>query len=411
MFAEIKVTLESLERPVGIGQPNVKPKFGIGEGRKDTVVEDDYGIAVVPEMFTDIVSGMDPAKLAAAGGRIGGSSIAGEASRLGLGYAAAGGGRSDTNQRGDEPHLISDGDGDANNDDTLDKDAIEAMDLSEGTGIIRGRNGRPPMKVTTVVRRLDVLAEVAYIPGLEGRVSSDMARQSVKALQPREVVILGGSTSNSDNFDADDDDIDDPVGSLAKAAQSAATGSKKIFTPYDGETVEIPVGHAAYPVRLVDTPYLSAAEKRTVSKLPDPIESKEIKLGGCYVSVVDGIATGQKVAADGSIVVAPRNKTTASTTSYENDNGVILVEPSLHVSDGEVLLPNLRAELAGHGMKVVYSTHPGYAQLVVNGKIVVQSRNASDSLNETQQRLSVEGPLCEDFYKVRSIVCKQYVTL
>jgi hypothetical protein len=42
--------------------------------------------------------------------------------------------------------------------------------------------------------------------------------------------------------------------------------------------------------------------------------------------------------------------------------------------------------------------------LVVNGKILVRKEQDSG-------RLDVEGPLCEDFYTVRSVMCGQYVTL
>ena len=68
--------------------------------------------------------------------------------------------------------------------------ALEAADLSEGNGIICGRNNRPPVKLSTESRRVEVLAEITFIP-LEGRVDARAARQSVRVLQPRQVVILG----------------------------------------------------------------------------------------------------------------------------------------------------------------------------------------------------------------------------
>lgn len=46
----------------------------------------------------------------------------------------------------------------------------------------------------------------------------------------------------------------------------------------------------------------------------------------------------------------------------------------------------------------------GYSQLTVNGKIFVRKDNVTG-------KIDVEGPLCEDFYLVRSVVCGQYVTL
>ena len=40
------------------------------------------------------------------------------------------------------------------------KFAIEAADLSEGTGIIRGWNNRPPIKVTIEPRRVCVVGKI-----------------------------------------------------------------------------------------------------------------------------------------------------------------------------------------------------------------------------------------------------------
>ena len=53
---------------------------------------------------------------------------------------------------------------------------------------------------------------------------------------------------------------------------------------------------------------------------------------------------------------------------------------------------------------MLHSALSGYSQLVVNGKIYVRKDNATG-------RLDVEGPLCDDFYAVRSVVCGQYVTI
>jgi hypothetical protein len=39
----------------------------------------------------------------------------------------------------------------------------------------------------------------------------------------------------------------------------------------------------------------------------EPVEPFEAKVGACTVSIMDCVATGQKVALDGSIVLAPRS--------------------------------------------------------------------------------------------------------
>merc|ERR1712038_209754 len=104
------------------------------------------------------------------------------------------------------------------------------------------------------------------------------------------------------------------------------------------------------------------------------------------------MGTGQRVAADGSMVLAPRR-------FPENKQ-----QSTVMLSDGDVLLTDLRSEIIAQGMKAEYSAHVGYAQLIINGKIVVRKDQASGEIN-------VEGPLCEDFFRVRSVLCAQYVAL
>jgi hypothetical protein len=372
------VTFEVREEAVGLGQSDSTAKYGLAEsvGRSGEILEDDYGIAVLPERFTDIVSGVDPSKFAGGSGRIGE-----EVMRRGFGYGADT--RSTAKVSRSTSARVSE-DEDQDGADEMDEQALEAVDLSEGNGIIRGRSGRPPTKVSIIPRRVEVLAEVSYVP-LEGRVDARAARQSVRALQPRQVVVLGGPAGDSKK-----DGFVDEVTLLAEAAVAFATGNKHVHTPLDGETAELDVGHAAYAVRLVNNPYLTREEKETVEDSPEPIEPFEAKLGACTVSLLDFVATGQKVALDGSIVLAPRRS--SDTT------------PSIYVSDGDVLLTDLRAELIAQGMKAEYSAHSGYSKLLVNGKIVVKKEQDGG-------RMNVEGPLCEDFYIVRSVVCGQYITL
>lgn len=234
--------------------------------------------------------------------------------------------------------------------DEMDEQAMEASDLSEGNGIIRGRNGRTPTKVSTIPRRLEVLAEIAYVP-LEGRVDARAARQSVRALQPRQVIVMGGPAK----FDSDKKNKDlplelvDEVTILAEAAQTFVIDrSSQVHAPSDYETAELKVGHAAYSVRLIDTPYQTRQEKQKDAEKgnepPEPVEPFESKVGACTVSLLDTVATGQKVAADGSIVLAPRPLSKESAMKH----------PSVYVSDGEVLLTDLRAELIAQGMKAEY---------------------------------------------------------
>jgi hypothetical protein len=132
----------------------------------------------------------------------------------------------------------------------------------------------------------------------------------------------------------------DEVKLLAEAAQSFITSNSEVLTPSDLETVELEVGHAAYSVRLIANPYRTKEEKEQELEAPNPVDLYEAKLGACTVSLLDYVATGQKVARDGSIVLAPRK----SSSSH----------PSVYLSDGDVLLTDLRTELIAQGMKAEY---------------------------------------------------------
>jgi len=370
------VTFQHTEDAVGIGQADSNTG-GMDVVGNSEVLQDDYGIAVQADHFLDIVTGVDPSKFAGGSGRIGE-----EVLRRGLGFGTAV--PVETSQKHKNPQ------GGEVEEDMVDERGLEAMDLSEGKGIIRGRNGRPPTKVTTVPRRLQVLAEIDYIP-MEGRVDSRAARQSVKALQPRQVVVLGGP--NDDMEDSAAPLTTDEVRLLAEAAKLSTAGHRDIPTPSNQETIQLEVGHAAYSVRLIAKPYRTKEEQATETEPPEPVELHEAKLGACTVSLLDYVATGQRVALDGSIVLAPpKPKRKRELPS------------AVYVSDGDVLLTDLRTEIIAQGLKADYSTHVGYAQLVVNGKIVVKKEQESG-------RVDVEGPLCEDFFTVRSIVCGQYVAL
>ena len=115
------------------------------------------------------------------------------------------------------------------------------------------------------------------------------------------------------------------------------------------------------------------------------------------MSRLNCVATGQKVALDGSIVLAPQLPSLLDEKT----------KPSIYLSNGEILLTDLRTELIALGMKAEYSAHTGYSQLLINGKVVLKKEQNQDSAG----RMHIEGPLCEDFYAVRSILSGQFVVL
>ena len=151
------MTFDIREDAVGIGQPDSVAKFGIIESVRSGVFEDDYGIAVKADSFVDIVTGVDPSKFAGkSSGRIGEEVI-----RRGLGFGSDGKKNSPVDSMdGTSAELVSD-DGEGG-DEAINEKMLEVVDLSNGKGIIKGRNGRPPIKVSVVSRRLEILAEIVY---------------------------------------------------------------------------------------------------------------------------------------------------------------------------------------------------------------------------------------------------------
>jgi hypothetical protein len=210
--------------------------------------------------------------------------------------------------------------------------------LSEGHGIIRGRNNRPPVKVSSVNKEIEVLAEIEYI-SLEGRCDAKAARQSIRALQPRQIVILG---TGKPHYVVEANEDMRNSGFLADAIRALPlTDRNYIFAPTDGEKVELNVGHAAYSVYLVDTPFTAdLGSKEQIQRL----EPFEAQMGECTVSLLDCVATGQSLKNDGSVVLAPRSIGNES----RRPNHVM-------ISNGDVLLTDLRSEIIAQGLKAEYT--------------------------------------------------------
>ena len=397
------MSFQTREEAVGISYQDEigRGVFESSAGSRANIIEDDYGIGINPDHFIDVISGIDPSKT---GGKLTDDSL-----RRGFGFGVGGNKMLPVhgsniqkgNKRAEDEEVEED------------EQYLEVADLAEGRGIIRGRKGNPPIKVFTVNESLEVLAEISYVP-LEGRVNAKSARQSVRALQPRQVVILGGGAlpnefvaSNRD-ISTDDDKNDNGVTEvtlLAKVIRGIHSHSlgNTVHIPADDETIEFNVGHAAYPARLIDTPYMSKAERKATVQVENSIVAKlpvfkEMHIGDYSVSLIDSIATGQQVKDGGMHVLAPR-PLRSDLDTYKDG----LRAKNVMISDGDILLTDLRSDIIAQGLKAEYSTHVGYQQLVVNSRIVLRRRDGG--------RIQIEGPLCEDFFTVRRILCAHYITL
>jgi len=381
------------EAMVSIGKANKGHKVLtdfriIEEDGEDEEMVDDYGVEVDPDQFMDLVSGID---------RKGGK-VADEALKMGYVHVtleerenlrdlklSAKGRPVDEVDEEDETEEAKE------KREKREEDRRELEDLSEGNGIIRGRKGRSHQKVFSEVENITVKAEVLFIP-YDSMVDSESARYIISALRPRQCVILGSS--------------DAPVhpkselALLANSIRPTTTNQNSVYMPTPGNTQELNVGSAAFSVRLVEEPYVSNPEEYGEDFDFNTLlgeKQVEAKLGNYTVSLVDSVANGKKTKGEGNLVFAPK------LASLSGDQ---LNKPTVMLSNGDVLLTDLRSEFLDREMKAEYSVNveENFQSLVVNGSIVIKRDGKTG-------HLTVEGPLCEDWFTCRAVLYGQYVML
>mmetsp|Transcript_7944 Transcript_7944/g.15974 ORF Transcript_7944/g.15974 Transcript_7944/m.15974 type:complete len:960 (-) Transcript_7944:58-2937(-) len=385
------------EAMVSIGKANrghkVVTDFRIiddDEGEEEEKL-DDYGVTVDPEQFMDLVSGID---------RKGGK-VADEALKMGYIHVTL-------EEREDLRNLKLSHKGKTKEEIEVEEESEEKRekrekreeirreieDLSEGHGIIRGRNGRSHQKVFSEVKNTTVKAEVHFIP-YDAMVDSESSRYIISALRPRQCVILG-SSSTEPNESASE------LMLLANAVRPTTTNKDSVYTPTPGELLDLNVGSAAFSVRLVEEPYVSNPEEYSedfdFSTLTGQ-KQVEATLGNYTVSLVDSVANGKKTKGEGNLVFAPKLATSSSSKDALN-------KPTVMLSNGDVLLTDLRSEFLDREMKAEYSVNAeeDFQSLLVNGSIVIRRDGKTG-------HLTVEGPLCEDWFTCRAVLYSQYVML
>ena len=199
---------------------------GAGGGAASSSV-DDYGSAVDPDSFMDLVSGVD---------RKGGK-IADEA--LKMGYLHLDQKTKEEYRQKDfwgklrsgAEDRVTPADRRRQEEEKAREDLrLEVADLAEGTGVVKGRDGKPDMKVVAENKEMDVLAEVHYVPlGLTA--DGQGARYTMAGLRARRVVILGkGSGEKGEGEDAQD------------LLEEKVKRWSEVFRPALGEKVDMKVG-------------------------------------------------------------------------------------------------------------------------------------------------------------------------
>ena len=90
--------------------------------------------------------------------------------------------------------------------------------------------------------------------------------------------------------------------------------------------------------------------------------------------------------------------------TFEEGSNDDLRKKTVMLSEGDVLLSNVRVQLRALGMKAEYRAGEDEEQLIVNKSILVRKR-ANDG------KTRIEGPLCEDYFAVRSVLYNSFVML
>ena len=161
------------------------PRYARPRSPADAV--DDYGAPVDPGSFMDLVSGVDRS----------GGKIADEALKMGYLHLDQKT-KEEYRQKdfwgklrsGNENRVTPAERRKVEEEKALEERRLEVSDLAEGSGVIKGRDGRPDMKVVAETKAMDVAAEVHYVP-LGLCVDAQGARYTMAGLRARRLVILG----------------------------------------------------------------------------------------------------------------------------------------------------------------------------------------------------------------------------
>jgi cleavage and polyadenylation specificity factor subunit 2 len=213
--------------------------------------------------------------------------------------------------------------------------------------------GLVPTKVVSEERLIEVRARRAYID-MEGLSDGRSIRNLISTIGPRQLVVVGGSSKAVDT-----------LAQYVKQSEAA----QLMVVPKQGEEVPLSLDTDVLDVMLHDSLF---------SKL------KWHSIRGYQLASVEGVVES---GTDGAPVLrAP---------SSDEQTG----HPAVFASFGDVQLTQLSTALRRAGMSTVFAN----ARVTVNDKIVLTK--------DKDGRLSIDGPLGDDFYAVRTIVYKQFTVL
>ena len=218
-----------------------------------------------------------------------------------------------------------------------------------------------PTKLALAPARVSVRCGLAVGDGA-GRADARALRNLIAAVAPRHLVLVGA-----------------PEATLAAVAAAAATDlpGGVVATPADGESADASPGAASFRVALSDA-VLEAASLTACG-------------GGAAAGWMDAVLEAPRSDGDPWRAVVPPPDTASDAL------------PAAGALIGDVRLSDLRLALGAAGVRAVFAA--GGGALVCGGRVVVRKPAATAA---GAAEVTVEGPLCAEFYAVRDVLLAQF---
>ncbi|CAD5228967.1 unnamed protein product [Bursaphelenchus okinawaensis] len=232
-----------------------------------------------------------------------------------------------------------------------------------------------PTKCVKYTQTFEVFCKVDFID-LEGRADSESVQKIIGQIKPKQLVLIHGNEKNTK--------------SLSEACDKQKAVQERIFTPAIGEIIDLTIETHIFQVTLSDQ-LMSSLVFQTV---------REVEL-----SWVDAKIKKRKVKnnVDMSMAVLAEELMEIEKQQGLGNNEQLCLEilPSNNIPSHEAVFVNdpklsdLKTFLSKNGFAAEFSS----GELYVNDAL---------KISRTAGRFIVEGPACEEYYRVRDIVYTQF---
>ncbi|ORX43855.1 hypothetical protein DM01DRAFT_1349896 [Hesseltinella vesiculosa] len=257
-----------------------------------------------------------------------------------------------------ERMLAVDGEGDTAMEDITNKDTKDDKPL------LPSRDATP-MKYTSSQQTLDVRCHVRYID-LEGLSDGRSVKNILQQIAPRKLILVHGRADATDN--------------LAQACLTSPQFTNEVYAPIVGQVLNVSAATNVYRVRLTD----ALVNSLHFSKLDD-----------YELARVHGWIHFQEDSTTPSLDVA------LSTDDQPSSSALAVHErrePTIFF--GNILLSEFKRVLQNEGISAEFK---GEGMLVCNDQVIIRKTGTG--------RLLIEGNLCQDYYKIRSLLYSQHAIL